>query len=102
MEQRQKQIAGGVGALLLCACAGWAINDQVEANEQAEQSVLDLKTEIAAGRRLVETTPEKERQVIVLRELDPVFAEILPRFCVAGAWVHWGHHAQQQLQPCLS
>ena len=78
MEQRQKQIAGGVGALLLCACAGWAINDQVEANEQAEQSVLDLKTEIAAGRRLVETTPEKERQVIVLRELDPVFAEILP------------------------
>ena len=78
MERRQKQIAGGVGALLLCACAGWAIYDQVGANEQAEQSVLDLKTKIAAGRRLVETTPEKERQVIVLRELDPVFAEILP------------------------
>ncbi len=78
IQLSHKQIALGLGLVLMVAGAAWAIHQQYEANEQAELGVAQLKSEIIAGRRLVESTPEKERQVIVLRELGPVFAQILP------------------------
>lgn len=78
MERRKKQQLFVGGIILLVCGAGWAIYEQLEANELAEQEVARLAQEIQDGRRQVESTPEKERQVIVLRELDPVFAEILP------------------------
>ena len=73
-----KQIALGLGLVLMVAGASWTIHQQFKANEQAELGVTQLKADIKAGRRLVESTPEKERQVIVLRELGPIFAQILP------------------------
>ena len=78
LDRNRKLLLAGAGALALFGALGWAIQDQRESIARAEDEVTRLTTEVATARRTIESTPEKEREVIVLRELDPVFAQILP------------------------
>lgn len=79
MNTKQRAIAiwGGASALVLGGF-GWGIHSELAAIEAGEQAIAGLEQEIISGRRTIESTPEKEREVIVLRELDPTFREILP------------------------
>ena len=78
LDRNRKLTLAVAGAVVLLGALGWAIQDQREQIALAEDEVARLSTEVSTTRRTIESTPEKEREVIVLRELDPVFAQILP------------------------
>ena len=70
-------IFGGVAGAIAIG-AGYMIYKEKDQIEQAKVHVATLRTEIAKARDTVATTPEFEREVIVLREISDRIREILP------------------------
>lgn len=70
-------IFGGVAGAIAIG-AGYLIYKEKDQIEQAKVHVATLRTEIAKARDTVATTPEFEREVIVLREISDRIREILP------------------------
>ena len=68
--------AGVSGAVALGA--GYMIYSEHGQIDAAQASVAKLRTDISAAREVVRTTPEIERDVIVLREIADRIREILP------------------------
>jgi len=62
-------VAGGLGGLIYY---------QHTKVEEAREKAAGLTREIEAGRTLISSTPDLEREVITQRETDSVVAEILP------------------------
>ena len=56
--------------------AGYLIYSELGQIDAANQNVAKLRTDIAKSREIVRTTPEIEREVIVLREISDRIREI--------------------------
>ena len=78
MNERKFWITFGSVAGVIALTAGYLIYSEKEEIEAAKLHVAGLRQEIATARETVRTTPEIERDVIVLREISDRIREILP------------------------
>ncbi len=78
MNDRKFWITFGSVAGVIALGAGYMIFSEKDQIEAAKTQVATLRTDIAKARDTVRTTPEIERDVIVLREISDRIREILP------------------------
>lgn len=78
MSEKRKWIILIVGGVALAGALGTLTYFEQEKIDQAREDAELLRSEIAAGRSLVSSTYELEREVIIQRETDAVIKEVLP------------------------
>ena len=76
-EKRTWLIVGGVSSLVALGF-GWLIYSEYQSIAESRQTVASIRTSIDASRKLLESTPQMEKDVIVLRETEARIQEILP------------------------
>jgi hypothetical protein len=76
-EKRTWAIVGGVSGLI-AAGLGWLIYAEYQSIAESRETVASIRTSIEASRKLLENTPQMEKDVIVLRETEARIQEILP------------------------
>ena len=78
MNEKKAFLSILLGGILLAGGAGFAIYMKFGEIEELESEIATLHTNIDEARKTIEGTPALEQEVIVLRELSAVIAEILP------------------------
>jgi hypothetical protein len=76
-EKKNLIIASALG-VLAAGGLGWMIYAEYGAIAQSRETVASTRASIDAARKLLVTTPQLEKDVIVLRETEETIREILP------------------------